>query len=97
MARFAQHWNFPGGSTEQFIAKRDVLYRHCDAVGRDPSEIMTSTHLRGGPGALDVDELVDQAKRYADTGLDLGIVYLPVPHTPAVLDEVATRLAPLAG
>jgi F420-dependent oxidoreductase-like protein len=96
VARFAQHWNFPGGSVEQFVAKRDVLHRHCAAIGRDPNEIMVSTHLRGGAGALDVDELVDQAKRYADAGLDLGIVYLPVPHTPDVLDEVATRLANLA-
>ena len=56
---------------------------------------MISAHLRGGAGALDVDELVDQAKRYADAGLDLGIVYLPVPHTPVLLDEVATKLAPL--
>jgi alkanesulfonate monooxygenase SsuD/methylene tetrahydromethanopterin reductase-like flavin-dependent oxidoreductase (luciferase family) len=96
VARFAQHWNFAGGSVEQWVAKRDVLRRHCDAVGRDPAEIMTSTHLRGGAGALDVDELFAQAKRYADAGLDLGIVYLPVPHTPAVLDDVATALTPLA-
>ena len=97
MARFAQHWNFPGGSVEQFVAKRDVLHRHCADIGRDPAEITISTHLRGGSGALDVDELVDQAKRYDDAGLDLGIVYLPVPHTPDVLDEVATALSPLSG
>ena len=96
VARFAQHWNFPGGSVEQFVAKRDVLHRHCAAIGRDPAEITISTHLRGGSGALDIDELADQAKRYDDAGLDLGIVYLPVPHTPDVLDDVASALAYLA-
>ena len=72
------------------MAKRDVLHRHCADMGRDPAEITISTHLRGGSGALDIDELADQAKRYDDAGLDLGIVYLPVPHTPGVLDDVAT-------
>jgi len=40
--------------------------------------------------------VVDQAKRYGDAGLDLGIVYLQPPHTPAVLDDLAAALAPLA-
>jgi hypothetical protein len=39
---------------------------------------------------------VEEAKRYADAGLDLGIVYLPTPLTPAVLEPLATELAPLA-
>ena len=93
-ARWAQHWNFPGGSAEQFAAKRDVLHRHCADVGRDPSEIQTSTHLRLGADG-DPSSVVEQAKTFADAGLDLGIVYLPVPHTPAVLEPLADALAPL--
>jgi F420-dependent oxidoreductase-like protein len=94
VARFAQHWNFPGGDTATWQAKRDVLHRHCEAMGRDPSEITTSTHLRlAGPG--DVGGLVDAAEQYADAGLDLGIVYLPPPHTPAVLESVVSALLPL--
>ena len=49
---------------------------------------MTSTHL-GVPDGGDLGPLVDQAERYAAVGLDLGIVYLPPPHTPAVLEPVA--------
>ncbi len=56
-----------------------------------------STHLRGRPGPEGVDDVVEQAKRYGDAGLDLGIVYLQPPHTPAVLDDLATALTPLAG
>jgi alkanesulfonate monooxygenase SsuD/methylene tetrahydromethanopterin reductase-like flavin-dependent oxidoreductase (luciferase family) len=88
VARFAQHWNYPGGPVEQFASKLDVLRAHCADVGRDPSEITVSTHLRGS-----VDEVVDQAKRYRDAGLDLGIVYLQTPHTPAVLEPLAEALA----
>ena len=92
VARFAQHWNFPGGTAEQFAAKLDVLHAHCADLGRDPAEITVSTHLRGS-----TSDVVEQAKRYGDAGLDLGIVYLQTPHTPDVLGELTDALAPLAG
>jgi F420-dependent oxidoreductase-like protein len=94
VARFASHWNFPGGTVEQWKAKLEVLHRHCDDLGRDPSEIMTSTHLRLGADG-DPAPVVRQAEQFAEAGLDLGIVYLPVPHTPAVLEPLAAALEPL--
>src|SRR5439155_583857 len=94
-ARHAQHWNYPGGPVEEWARKRDVLYRHCADVGRDPAEIMTSTHLRLGADG-DTGPLVELASAYAGAGLDLGIVYLPPPHTPAVLEPVADALRHLA-
>ncbi len=92
VARYAQHWNYPGGPVEQFAAKLEVLRGHCDDVGRDVSEITVSTHLRG-----EIPEIVEQAQRYRDAGLDLGIVYLQPPHTPAVLGDIAAALEPLTG
>jgi F420-dependent oxidoreductase-like protein len=94
VARFAQHWNFPGGPAEEFARKRKILDEHCADLGRDPSEIMTSTHLRLAPGG-DTASLVDEATAYAEAGLDLGIIYLPPPHTPAVLEPVAEALSGL--
>jgi F420-dependent oxidoreductase-like protein len=94
VARFAQHWNFPGGEPSAWAAKRDVLHQRCAEIGRDPSEITTSTHLRLGEDG-DVGALVKQAEGYAEVGLDLGIVYLPPPHTPTVLEPVAEGLAHL--
>ena len=95
VAKYAQHWNVPGGSVDDFKRKLEVLHEHCADIGRDPSEIMTSTHLRlsrsGDPASV-----VEQAQAFADAGLDLGIVYLPPPHTPAVLEPLAEALAPLA-
>ena len=44
-ARFAQHWNFVGGTPEEFARKRDVLHQHCGAIGRDPDEILLSSHV----------------------------------------------------
>jgi len=56
---------------------------------------MTSTHLRLDPN--DMDSVVSEAKAFNDAGLDLGIVYLPPPHTPSILEPLAAALAPLAG
>ena len=93
VARWAQHWNFPGGSPQEFARKREVLDARCAEVGRDPAEVLTSTHLRlgeGGPAAV-----AEDAHAFSEVGLDLGIVYLPTPHTPDVLEPLAEALAPL--
>jgi len=94
VARYAQHWNHPGASPDQWRESLAILHERCAEIDRDPSEITTSTHLlydpAGGPGPL-----VEQAAAFAEAGLDLGIVYLPVPHTPTVLEPLAEALAPL--
>ena len=95
VARWAQHWNVPGGGVDVFKHKRDVLHAHCADIGRNPDEITTSTHLRLQPD--NVDAVVEEAAAFADAGLDLGIVYLPPPHTPDVLEPLAKALEPLAG
>jgi F420-dependent oxidoreductase-like protein len=95
VARYAQHWNYPGGPAEDFKRKLDVLHGHCEAIGRDPKEITISTHLRMGPD-YDTAGVIEQAETLAPLGLDLGIVYIPPPHTPAVLEPLAKSLADLA-
>jgi F420-dependent oxidoreductase-like protein len=93
-AKYAQHWNFIGGPPEEFARKREILYAHCDAVGRDPKEITLSSHVRLGPGG-DVQQAADEAAALGEVGLDLAIVVLPPPHTAAVLEPLAAALAPL--
>jgi F420-dependent oxidoreductase-like protein len=94
-ARFAQHWNFAGGTPEEFARKRDVLHAHCADIGRDPKEIILSSHIRLGENN-DLAPAVDQIAALGEQGLDLAIVYIPVPHTPAILTPLAEALAPLA-
>jgi hypothetical protein len=55
---------------------------------------MTSTHLLANPD--DPSVAVAQAESYAEAGLDMGIVYLPPPHTPASLEAHAVALQHLA-
>lgn len=94
VAKYAQHWNHPGASVEQWQASRDILHERCAEIGRDPQEIMLSTHLRYDAEA-GLGVLAEQAAAWDEAGMDLGIVYLPVPHSPAVLEPLAEALAPL--
>ncbi len=92
-ARFAQHWNSVGGTPEQFSHKRDVLYQHCADLGRDPSEILLSSHVifTGDPA-----ETAATVAGLGEAGLQLAIVYLRPPHTAAVLEPLASALRDLA-
>jgi len=92
-ARFAQHWNFVGGTPEQFARDRDVLYQHCADIGRDPAGILLSSHV---PFAGDPAETAAIAASLGEAGCELGIVQLRPPHTPAVLEPLARELAQLA-
>jgi F420-dependent oxidoreductase-like protein len=93
VARVAQHWNNVGGPVDQYVRLKGVLAEHCASFGRDPAEIMTSAHLRLDPA--DPKALLAEAEAFAEAGLDLGIVYLPPPHTQSQLEVVADVLAPL--
>jgi hypothetical protein len=79
-ARSAQHWNF-GGSPEEFARKRDVLYAHCHDIGRDPKEIMLSSHIRLGADG-DAGPVVDTA---AALGELVGLEYTIVAVTSSLL------------
>jgi F420-dependent oxidoreductase-like protein len=93
-ARYAQHWNFVGGTAEDFARKRDVLHAHCADVGRDPKEITLSAHVRHDPD--DPAATVAQVTSLGKQGLDLAIVYVRPPLSPAQLAPLAGLLAPLA-
>jgi F420-dependent oxidoreductase-like protein len=94
-AKYAQHWNFVGGAPEEFARKRDVLHAHCRDVGRDPAEITLSSHVRLSADH-DIAATVAQVSALAEVGLDLAIIYLVPPLTPAVLTPLAEALAQLS-
>jgi F420-dependent oxidoreductase-like protein len=92
-ARFAQHWNFVGGSVEQFTRAKDVLHQHCVDIGRDPAEILLSSHVAytGDPA-----ETAATAAALGAAGVELAIVHLRPPHSAAALEPLAAALAALA-
>lgn len=90
-ARWAQHWNYVGGTVEDFRRKKEILERHCADIGRDPAEIMLSSHVRFDP-ATGPGPTVEAATQLAEAGASLGIIQLPPPHDPAVLEPLAEAL-----
>ena len=89
-ARYADHWNFVGGTPAEFAHKRDVLASRCADIGRDPKEITLSAHVRLGEDG-DVAPVIDAAAALGAEGLELAIVYLPT-HDPAVLVPLAEAI-----
>ncbi len=90
VAKYAQHWNYPMIDAEGFGQKRAVLQRLCEEADRDISEITTSMHVLVGDDYDDVARWVDEGQ---EAGLDLAILYLAAPHSPAVLEPLADRLS----
>jgi F420-dependent oxidoreductase-like protein len=93
-ARFAQHWNFVGGTPQEFARKRDVLFGHCADLGRDEKEITLSSHF-WIKSDEEIPKVVDEIGAMSGEGLDLAIVYLLPPLSPAILAPLADRLATL--
>ena len=93
-ARFADHWNYVGVRPELFPRKRQVLREHCAALGRDPSEIVLSSHVwLAGSTAADLAAMTRTVEYYAGQQLDLAIIYVLPPLDPAVLELASAALA----
>ena len=60
VARHADYANF-GGKLHEWPRKRDILFEHCEKVGRDPSEIRLTLHqdCMIGKDDTDVKRLLD--------------------------------------
>ncbi|HEX3611490.1 MAG TPA: LLM class F420-dependent oxidoreductase [Sporichthyaceae bacterium] len=91
VAKYAQHWNFGAGTPEEFARKVEILHGHCADIGRDPKEILLSSHVRLEDENF--GKVLDETAALAAVGLQLAIIYLPPPHTPAVLEPLAKALA----
>jgi F420-dependent oxidoreductase-like protein len=91
-ARYANHWNFVGGSPQDFAHKREALREHCAAIGRDPAEIVLSSHVPLGSDG-DPGPGLEAANRLSEEGLDLAIFQLRPPHRPTVLEKLAEAIA----
>ncbi|MEP6624863.1 MAG: LLM class F420-dependent oxidoreductase, partial [Acidimicrobiia bacterium] len=89
-ARFAQQWNSTAG-IEHWPSIRETLHQRCSEIGRNPATIDCSVNLRYDP-AQGAAAIGDSAAAFAQAGADIGIVYLPIPHTPSVLEPIAESL-----
>jgi F420-dependent oxidoreductase-like protein len=93
-ARFADDWNYPGGSPEDFRHKVEVLHRHCEAVGRNPTDITLSCHIFV---AETPDETAAQAVAYAEAGAQHLCLYFITAAKPELLGPTAEAVAGAVG
>ncbi len=62
VARYADWWNYPGGTLENYAHKLDVLRRHCQEVGRNYDEIIKTW----SPEVIAIAETEAEAHRIAE-------------------------------
>jgi F420-dependent oxidoreductase-like protein len=94
VAKYADHWNFPGRTGEELRAKLEVLHGHCEAVGRNLAEIEVSAHLFE---PLDPAGAVAAARDLQAAGCDHVILYLNPPFEVAKLRPIAQAVADAVG
>src|SRR5207248_11559120 len=103
VAQYADACNIFGGPDE-VAQKLDVLRRHCDAVGRDPSEIEVTAMYRELPPDASVDDVVAGAEQLAKVGVSTLVTgavgddppgWLESTFRPAMDRRAASEPAPL--
>lgn len=94
VARYADACNLFTSTPAEAAHKLEVLRRHADDVGRDPSEIRaTILYQRGTLIGGDVDQFVSEMADLAKIGID-GVYVVPPGDRPAAwIDEVAAPAA----
>jgi F420-dependent oxidoreductase-like protein len=84
-ARYAHHWNFGGEDPAAFVAAKQILWSHAEAIGRDPAEITCSALVRyEEPSAFE-----GAVTAMGAAGADLVIVAVPKASPPEVVEEIA--------
>ncbi|GAA0620995.1 TIGR03560 family F420-dependent LLM class oxidoreductase [Kribbella sandramycini] len=95
VAKWAQHWNAIVPGPAEWAPLKEILVQHCAEVGRDVSAITCSVNLRIDPDES-LDVAVATAAAYAEAGVDMVVMNLPLDAPPSVVEPLAKALAPLA-
>lgn len=93
VARFASMWDamFIEDEKDEWLRLRDVLHGHCGDVGRDPSEIACSSHLRVAPDP-DPGEVASRAATMFEAGIDVVILGFTRAHDAGTVEKLAPAL-----
>ncbi|MGI6877215.1 LLM class F420-dependent oxidoreductase [Microbacterium sp. gxy059] len=101
-AQYAQYTNFAGGDLDVFRQKDAIFRGHCDALGRDHSDVVRSTtvHTVVGETEAEVDDrlarIADRVKPFVGDELERFMGYMKKGSTGVgTVEQVAERLAAL--
>lgn len=87
-ATWADQWNFPSGSPEEFAHKVQVLHRHMEDVGRPPGAVDASVQVDAGDPVRTTRSVAAMAR----AGATHVVCNLPTDMTPERLEELARVL-----
>lgn len=93
-ARHASMWDamFVEDELDEWRRLRDVLWQHCFDVGRDPSEVTLSSHLRLDPDP-DPSEVTARADALFDAGVDVVLLAFTAQHNASTVEKLGSALA----
>lgn len=92
VARYADVWNFAGGSPDEFRRKVAILHEHCAQVGRDPAEIELSVQLPVNYD--DMDSTAKTVQGFVDAGATHLILNLRYPYPAGIVTRLAQEVIP---
>ncbi len=90
VAKYADIWNYTGGSVEEFRHKVAVLKQHCEEVGRDFNDIELSFQHRVAEG--DFAAAVPVIEDFMTAGATHIVLYLPPPHGAGLAQRAADEI-----
>jgi F420-dependent oxidoreductase-like protein len=92
VAKHADVWNFAGGDVALFKHKQEVLTGHCEAVGRDFSEITLSIQPRVDYENLDAT--VRSVQEFVDAGARHIVLTILPPYPAWIVRRLAEEVIP---
>ena len=93
-ALYADHWNLPFATPDQFRLKHEVLQAHCVDVGRNVDDIECSVQI-ALPADQDPRESADQASALGAAGVNTVIFTLRNPYRAEVIEPLGKALSAL--
>lgn len=90
-ARWADYWNFPVGTVEEFKLALDRLQECCLAIGRTPGSIVPTAQVRHAPEA-DPALVASEARAFDDAGAELVVIFLDPPYSPLSVEKLSAAL-----
>ncbi|MGH8915981.1 MAG: LLM class F420-dependent oxidoreductase [Acidimicrobiia bacterium] len=93
VARYASMWDamFAEDEPDEWQRLHEVMIGHCLDIGRDPTEVACSSHLRVGPDP-DPSDVAERSARLFARGIDVVILGLTSAHDGATVEALASAL-----
>lgn len=90
VAQYADVWNIPGGSVEEFARKSAILDEHCAAVGRDPASIARS--IQYIVNYANLAETREAIRPYIAAGANHLVLNLRAPYPDGIVGRLVSEI-----